>query len=557
MKTSLRLHLNRFFTAGALLSVFLIVIALIAILLPILWRGAGAVVFQGTVEFRRFQAEQFGRGDNPALQEEIRQTAAVRDKAFRMLEDFALTLDTAGFEKQARQTHRAFQSQLAQRGLSDEAAGELELLSKQLREGLIAAAEADDQTLAMNRLDEVLGHAGDTRLSGTAAEGYFELARRYRLLVAGADLSRRAEFAGHLTQVKQALAELLGPAPDSPTPALLKDRYGATRWDRAKLHLDRLLWAQAWQPAGPNQALRMVRTPMEKVFSGTELAGLFPYVRENVQGMLHPRWTIYWQYFVDDNLMSSHYFGGVGPEILGTILLAVLSIALAMPLGIAAAAWQVECAKDTLPLRVLRTCVNTLAGVPSIVFGLFGMAFFMLWFLPGGPILNIGPIHLNWPGFGMKADRSIIAGSLTLALLVLPVVIRASEEAIRSVPRDYREASLSLGASQFKCFISVTLPAALPGILTGLILSMSRAAGETAPILFTAAVAMGEVPTYLTQPTRTLSYGSYDMAVGDKMASLAPHNQFGMVMTLVVVVLILNLAAIIVRGRISRRLSGR
>jgi phosphate transport system permease protein len=104
--------------------------------------------------------------------------------------------------------------------------------------------------------------------------------------------------------------------------------------------------------------------------------------------------------------------------------------------------------------------------------------------------------------------------------------------------------------------VTVTLPAALPGILTGLILSMSRAAGETAPILFTCAVAMGPVPGSLTQQTRTLSYSSYDMAVGDKTAALAPHNQFGMVMTLVAIVLVLNLTAIIVRGKLSKKLRG-
>jgi phosphate transport system permease protein len=186
-------------------------------------------------------------------------------------------------------------------------------------------------------------------------------------------------------------------------------------------------------------------------------------------------------------------------------------------------------------------CVNTLAGVPSIVFGLFGLAFFVIYLLPR---------------MGLREGSSILAGSLTLALLVLPVIIRASEEAIRAVPSAYKEASLALGASRFRCFVSVTLPAAMPGILTGLILSMSRAAGETAPILFTAGVAMGPVPTSLSQPTRTLSYSSYDMAVGDKMAMLAPHNQFGMVMTLVAIVLLLNIVAIVLRGRMARKLRG-
>ncbi len=141
-------------------------------------------------------------------------------------------------------------------------------------------------------------------------------------------------------------------------------------------------------------------------------------------------------------------------------------------------------------------------------------------------------------------------------MLVLPVVIRASEEAIKAVPQSYKEASLALGAGKFRTFVSVTLPAAAPGILTGIILSISRAAGETAPILFTAAVAVGPVPETITQPTRTLSYGSYDIAVGDRLAAQVPHQQYGMVMTLIILVLVLNLAAIIIRGRLETKLRG-
>ena len=125
------------------------------------------------------------------------------------------------------------------------------------------------------------------------------------------------------------------------------------------------------------------------------------------------------------------------------------------------------------------------------------------------------------------------------------------------MPLSYKEASLSVGASRFRCFVSVVLPAATPGILTGAILGVSRAAGETAPIIFTAAVAYRwGFPTSIFEPTQTLSYSSYDMAVGDRIAAMVPHNQFGMVATLVAVVLILNGAAIVIRSRISRRLRG-
>ncbi len=134
---------------------------------------------------------------------------------------------------------------------------------------------------------------------------------------------------------------------------------------------------------------------------------------------------------------------------------------------------------------------------------------------------------------------------MTLALLVLPVVIRASEEAIRSVPQTYREAAMGLGAGKFRTFVTVTMPAAGPGILTGIILSLSRAAGETAPILFAGAVALGPIPNFAgkwwLQPTRALSYGCYDITVGDKLAMMVPHNQYGMVMTLILLVLCLNI----------------
>jgi phosphate transport system permease protein len=186
-----------------------------------------------------------------------------------------------------------------------------------------------------------------------------------------------------------------------------------------------------------------------------------------------------------------------------------------------------------------------LAGVPSIVFGLFGLAFFVIFLLPV---------------FGLPRGSSIVAGGLTLGLLVLPIIIRASEEAIQAVPLAYKEAALALGATRLRAFVAVVLPAALPGILTGVILSVSRAAGETAPILFTAAVAVGPASwppwSSLAAPTRTLAYSTYHLAVGDRLAMLVPHNQFGMILTLVGLVLILNIAAILVRSRVARRLRG-
>lgn len=532
---------DRLFTLASLLAVVLVVGALAGILLPMLYRGAGAILFQGTVEYRRMQLEQFGRGDSQAVLAEVQQAAAARRRAYEIFDGFAAGLETSEQQTRVRQLHREFSTQIRNRDLPEEQSDRLRSLSKQLRDDLEAALETDQKAQALGRLEAVLAHAEDPGLKDTLASAYFDIARQYRKTVMTVDLSRRGEYAQSLQQIKQALKDLLGPRPGERLPAVTLEQYGATRWDQARKHLDRLLVAETWTSPGAGLPLVKTRVPREQEFAGTELAELFPLMRDNAGAMLRPQWTFYWQYFLDDSL-SGHYFGGVGPEILGTLLVTALAIAVALPLGVVAAAYLVECATESLPTRVLRMCINTLAGVPSIVFGLFGLAFFVIYLLPR---------------LGMREGSSIVAGALTLALLVLPVIIRASEEAIRSVPRSYKEASLALGASRLRCFVTVTLPAALPGILTGLILSMSRAAGETAPILFTAGVAMGPIPTSLAQPTRTLSYSSYDMAVGDKMAALAPHNQFGMVMTLVTIVLVLNIVAIVLRGRISKRLRGR
>jgi phosphate transport system permease protein len=540
MNIPLRQSADKVFTLLAMLAVMLVVAALVGILLPMMLRGGGAVVFRGTVEFRRMQMEQFNRGDGLAVRAEVEAAGKVRQHAYEILDAFAAGLDTSELETKVRRLHREFGVQIDSSDRHKAQSAELKSLSKELRDNLLGAFQASDKEQALQCLDAVMSHADDSQLQGTLAARYFDLARQYRKTVTTVDLARRSQYAQSLKQIKDAMAGLFGPGPGQRLPAVKMEQYGATRWDQALGRLDNLLWTETWVDAGDGKALTKTRVPMEQQFAGTQLAELFPFVRDNIQSMLQPRWTFYWQYFTDDS-MSGHYFGGVGPEIIGTLLVTVLAIAFALPVGVIAAAYLVECAGDTMATRVLRMCINTLAGVPSIVFGLFGLAFFVIYLLPK---------------LGLPEGSSILAGALTLGLLVLPVIIRASEEAIRTVPRAYKEASLALGASRFHCFVTVTLPAAMPGILTGLILSMSRAAGETAPILFTAGVAMGPIPTSLAQPTRTLAYSSYDMAVGDKMAMLAPHNQFGMVMTLVAIVLLLNIVAIGLRGRLSRKLRG-
>jgi phosphate transport system permease protein len=148
---------------------------------------------------------------------------------------------------------------------------------------------------------------------------------------------------------------------------------------------------------------------------------------------------------------------------------------------------------------------------------------------------------------------------MTLAVLILPIVIRSSEEAILSVPISYKEASLSLGAGKWRTVVFVVLPAALPGILTGIVISMGRAAGETAPIIFTAAVSVGKplsIWQTLSQPTPALSWNIYNLATEHEAVDEIRHVQYGMVLVLVAMVLVLNLTAIVLRARISKKLKG-
>jgi phosphate transport system permease protein len=319
----------------------------------------------------------------------------------------------------------------------------------------------------------------------------------------------------------------------------MREQYGQTRWDRARVKLGQFLYRERWDYSDPRRMGRKVLEPRRREFAGTVLERLFPLVQENLETMLRPRLTVYWR-FLSDVSHDAHFFGGIGPEVLGTFYLALGAMILAIPFGVIAAVYLSEFAGNGRLVSLLRTFISTLAGVPSIVFGLFGLAFF------------INSLHLS-------RSKSVLAGSATLALLILPTIIRAAEEAIKAVPRTYREAALSLGASPLRMVLTVLLPAALPGILTGIIISMGRAAGETAPIIFTAAVSVGN-PLKLwetfSQPTPALSWNVYNLSTEHEALDEIRHVQFGMVLTLVLLVLLLNLVAILLRARLSRKMRG-
>jgi phosphate transport system permease protein len=353
--------------------------------------------------------------------------------------------------------------------------------------------------------------------------------------------------------LEEQVRELLGPFPGEERPPLHYDQYGQTRWDRALVKVRFVLNREAWvaDPSKPEEKiLHQTFIPREKDFKDTSLEPLFPYIENNLDAMMRPRWTFYWAFLFHTSKDDAHFFGGIWPEVLGTFYLTVGAMIFAIPMGVVAAIYLVEYAPDNWFIGLLRTCISTLAGVPSIVFGLFGLAFF------------INALHVSrW--FAEESQgtstKCVLAGSLTLAILVLPIIIRAAEEAIRAVPAAYKEAALSLGASRWRTVITVILPAALPGILTGIVISMGRAAGETAPIMFIAAVSLGQPISpaeTLTQPTPALPWNIYNLAAENQRFDDIRHVQYGMVLTLVSLVLILNGAALILRARISKKLRG-
>ena len=241
--------------------------------------------------------------------------------------------------------------------------------------------------------------------------------------------------------------------------------------------------------------------------------------------------VINWQ-FLTQMPQKGMTAGGIFPAILGTLYLTIGAICFALPLGTSAAIYLTEYSAQNRLVRIIRVGINNLAGVPSVVFGLFGLAIFVKF-------LNFGV--------------SILSGSLTLGILILPTIIRASEEALSAVPQSFREASLALGATKWQTIQKVVLPNSISGILTGSILSIGRAAGETAPILFTAATFYTmRLPNSVFSEVQTLPYHIYAlMTEGTHSESQVPIA-YGTALVLVLLVLGLNLIAFTLRNRFRR-----
>lgn len=273
---------------------------------------------------------------------------------------------------------------------------------------------------------------------------------------------------------------------------------------------------------------------------GLILLGLLVVLFDALRG----GWTkLSWEFFTQapsDGMTA----GGIFPAIWGTVLLTLLMTVAVMPVGILTAVYLHEYApKGSLLAKVVRGAVQNLAGVPSIVFGLFGLGFFVHFVGEGLDRLS-GSETLSW------GQPGLLWAALTLALLTLPVVIVATEEALRAVPADLRSASLALGATRSQTLARVVLPGATPGILTGAILAVSRGAGEVAPILLTgAAYFLPELPKTLNSQFMHLGYHTYVLATQSPDVEATRPLLYGTVLVLLMLTFSLNFVAVLLRSR--------
>ncbi len=241
--------------------------------------------------------------------------------------------------------------------------------------------------------------------------------------------------------------------------------------------------------------------------------------------------------------------GGIFPAIFGTAALTLLMTVVAVPAGVLTAVYLTEYAPPgSLLARLIRVCIANLAGVPSIVFGLFGLGFFVSTLGPAIDEIGFG----GAPTYGKPA---LIWAALTLAVLTLPVIVVATEEALRAVPREIRDASLAVGATKLQTIVRVVLPEALGGILTGSILAVSRGAGEVAPILFTgAAYFLPYLPAYLNDPFMNLGYHVYVLATQSPDVDKTKPLLYGTVLVLLGLTFSLNVVAVLIRQRTRGKL---
>jgi phosphate transport system permease protein len=274
----------------------------------------------------------------------------------------------------------------------------------------------------------------------------------------------------------------------------------------------------------PRQAQRIARVVLWAAMAVTVTVLLFIVAFVLKRGLGHVDWE-----FLTAAPKNSGREGGVFPMVVGTLFVTLLAVLIATPLGLATAIYLTEYTREGWMTRIIRFGAECLAGVPSILFGLFGFVFFVITL-----------------GFGW----SIMAGGLTLAFMILPTVIRTSEEAIRAVPPEYREVAMSLGATKWEAIRRVVLPSALPGILTGVILGIGRSVSETAAVIFTSGSSLSQVvPTSFFDGTRTLSVHFYQLA----REGISADKAYATATVLILAILFINAIAYAVMNRFMRR----
>ena len=262
--------------------------------------------------------------------------------------------------------------------------------------------------------------------------------------------------------------------------------------------------------------------------------------------VIHGRDRLSWEFLTaapEQGMMA----GGIFPAIYGTVLLVFLMSIVAVPFGVLVAIYFAEYARAESRLyRWTRMAVNNLAGVPSIVFGLFGLGFFI-------QTIGHGIDQVLYPGYLVYGQPSVLWAAMTMAVLTLPVVIITVEETLRAVPREYREASLALGATRLQTVFRVILPQAWSGVMTGAILAISRGAGEVAPVLFTgAAYFLPQLPTRANEQFMHLGYHIYAMSTQSPDVEATKPILYSTVFVLLVLTFLLNLTAILIRNRMRR-----
>jgi len=294
----------------------------------------------------------------------------------------------------------------------------------------------------------------------------------------------------------------------------------------------------------------------ERSVGAGQLLGVFAPNKAGFLERLGESFRRVW-HFLKEDPREANTEGGVFPAIFGTVVMTLVMSLFVTPFGVIAAIYLREYAKQGLVVNIVRVCVNNLAGVPSIVFGVFGLAFFV-YFVGANVDQRFFSEKLPTPTFGTPG---ILWASLTLALLTLPVVIVATEEALSAVPRGVREAALACGASKWQAIQRVVLPASLPGILTGVILAMARGAGEVAPLMLVGVVKLApslpidDVAPFIHAERKFMHLGFhiYDLGFQSPDAEAAKPFVYATALLLIVVVVTLNLSAIMIRNRLKKR----